>query len=53
MIQAKDIINWSKVSKILCNNRSSLTAKRVPKIHKSKIEELSETIENWINKYNK
>jgi hypothetical protein len=44
----KDIINYSEISRILCNNRTSISKTRIPKKHKEKIKELELFIQNWI-----
>ena len=49
MQETKDFIKWGTISRHLARNRSSITSKRIPKIHKSKIKELTDFIDNWKN----
>jgi hypothetical protein len=44
----KDIINYSEISRILCNNRTSISKTRIPKKHLQKIKKLELFIEEWI-----
>lgn len=46
-IDAKNLINWGELSRLLAGNRSSITKKRIPKKHQATIERLKELIKQW------
>jgi hypothetical protein len=48
----KDIINYSEISRILCNNRTSISKTRIPKKHRQKIKDLELFIQDWIKSIN-
>jgi len=47
------LINIGEVSRTLCNDRSSVTSKRIPKTHEKAVKELETFCEKWKKKYSK
>jgi len=47
MQDPKDLINWAGISRHLCNDRSAITKKRIPKKHEERIEDLLDFISQW------
>lgn len=43
----EDLIKWSEVSRLLANDRSSITKNRIPKKHKESINKLIHCIAEW------
>ena len=49
-MDAKDLINWKKLSLFLSKNDNSIRKKNVPKKYKEKVKELESLIDYWIDK---
>ena len=45
------LINWSELSRLLCNDRTSISKNRVSEKHKEKIDALKLAIEKWYADY--
>ncbi len=43
----EELINWAALSRLLANDRSSITKNRVPKKHQEKINKLIRSIADW------
>ena len=50
-MEAENLINWSELSRILCQDRTSISKNRVSEKHKEKIEALKADIEKWYAEY--
>jgi hypothetical protein len=46
--KAENLINWGEVSRILAENRSSITKTRIPEKHKETIETLINSVADWL-----
>lgn len=49
-MDAKDLINWKKLSLFLSKNDNSIRKINVPKKYKEKVKELESLIDYWIDK---
>lgn len=49
-MDAKDLINWKKLSLFLSKNDNSIRKTNVPKKYKEKVKELESLIDYWIDK---
>lgn len=47
IMNPKELINWASLSRLLANDRSSITKSRVPKKHQEKINKLITLIGDW------
>ena len=47
------LVNWNELSRLLAGHRSSITEKRIPKIHEAKIKELTDFVGVWVNSIKK
>ena len=45
------IINFGEISRIFSGTRSVISANRMPKIHKDKVNELKDLIKKWLLKH--
>jgi hypothetical protein len=50
-MDAENLINWSELSRLLCQDRTSISKNRVSEKHKEKIEVLKSAIEKWYADY--
>lgn len=50
-MEAQNLINWSELSRLLCQDRTSISKNRVSEKHKEKIEALKAAIEKWYADY--
>lgn len=48
--QAKSMINWAELSRTLAGDRSAITKERIPQKHSETINELIDSIANWLQK---
>lgn len=51
-IKAKQIINWSEMSRLLALDRSAITKDRIPQKHSAKLNELIDFIADWLIRHN-
>ena len=51
MSNPEKLINWAELSRLLSNDRSAITRKRIPKAHEKKIDDLLSLISEWKNKH--
>lgn len=49
-MDAKDLINYKSLSKILTNNDNGIRKNRIPKKHRESVKELEILLTYWINK---
>lgn len=52
-MDAKDLINYTKLSKLLTNNNNGIRKNKCPKALLSNVQELENFIEYFINKHKK
>ena len=50
-MNVENLINWSELSRLLCNDRRSIYKNRISEKHKQKIEALINAIEKWKKEY--
>lgn len=49
-IKAKSMINWAELSRTLAGDRSAITKDRIPQKHSETINELIESVADWLQK---
>lgn len=49
-IKAKSMINWAELSRTLAGDRSAITKDRIPQKHSETINELIDSIADWMQK---
>mgnify|MGYP001001636507 CR=1 FL=1 len=47
-IKAKTMINWAELSRTIAGDRSAITKDRIPQKHSEKINELINSIADWL-----
>lgn len=52
-MDATELINWSKISKLLSGSPRALNSNRIPIKHQIAINELKEIVNKWIDKHKK
>jgi len=50
-MEAKNLINWSNLSRLLTGGKESVRANRVPEKHKKQVDELLKSITDWQEKH--
>lgn len=50
-MESANLINWSELSRLLCQDRTSISKNRISEKHKEKIEALKLAIEKWYAAY--
>jgi len=50
-MKAKNLINWSNLSRLLTGGKESVRMNRVPKRQKPQVDELLKLITDWQEKY--
>jgi hypothetical protein len=47
-MDAKKLINWGELSRLLCGSRFTLRRNKIPKIHQAKVDELLKVVKQWL-----
>lgn len=50
-MKSENLINWSELSRLLCQDRKSIYKNRISEKHKEKVEALKQAIEKWYTDY--